>query len=343
MSKNILITGGAGFIGSNFVKYIFQNYPDYSITVLDNLTYAGNIDNIPEKIKNDSRFTFWYGNIRNGELVSELMKSTDTVVHFAAESHVARSIFDNAIFFETDVLGTQVLINSLLKHSKSVERFIHISTSEVYGTALEAPMTEDHPLNPTTPYASAKTGADRLVYSYWVTYDIPAVIIRPFNTYGPNQHLEKAIPRFITSALMNEPLTIHGSGQNTRDWNYVEDLCRALDKVMHANLAKVKGQVFNIGTGQDISIRAIAEMVIDKLNKPKSLLTYMEDRPGQVLRHISSSEKVAKALGWKAQTNFETGLSRTIKWYQENPAWWKKLLWMRSVPTRTKDGKIEYY
>jgi dTDP-glucose 4,6-dehydratase len=341
--KTILTTGGAGFIGSNFVKYIFRNYSDYKIIVLDNLTYAGNIENIPEKIKSDSRFTFWYGNIRNAELVNELMQSADVVIHFAAESHVARSIFDNAIFFETDVLGTQVMINSVLKHSDSVERFIHISTSEVYGTALQVPMNEDHPLNPTTPYASAKAGADRLVYSYWATYDVPAVIIRPFNMYGPNQHLEKAIPRFITSAIRDEPLTIHGSGENTRDWNYVEDLCRALDKIMHISLDKVKGQVFNIGTGRDLSINAIAELIIEKLNKPKSLITYMGDRPGQVQRHITSAEKAVKVLGWKPQVDFETGLSRTIEWYQQNTEWWKKLLWMRSVPTRTKEGKIEYY
>jgi len=215
--KTILVTGGAGFIGSNFVRYLFEAYPDLHITVLDALTYAGNMDSIPENIRNDARFDFWYGNVRNGELVNKLVPESDVVIHFAAESHVARSIFDNTVFFETDVLGTQVVANAVLRHVDSVERFIHISTSEVYGTALQIPMTEEHPLNPCTPYASAKTGADRLVYSYWVTYKIPAIIVRPFNTYGPNQHLEKVIPRFITSALQDEPLTIHGSGQNTRD------------------------------------------------------------------------------------------------------------------------------
>lgn len=339
----ILVTGGAGFIGSNFVKHIFENYPGYHITVLDALTYAGNTDNIPERIKNNSRFSFWYGNVRNGEMVNELVSKSDIVIHFAAESHVARSIFDNTIFFETDVLGTQVVANAVLKHYDSVERFIHISTSEVYGTALEIPMTEEHPLNPTSPYASAKVGADRLVYSYWRTYHIPAIIIRPFNNYGPNQHLEKVIPRFITSTLLGEPLTIHGPGENTRDWTYVQDLCQALDKVMHISLDKVKGQVINIGTGREVAIKAIADVILGKLNKPKGLITHIGDRPGQVKRHVSSTEKAFQILGWKAETDFDHGITKVIEWYQQNPSWWQKLLWMRRVPIKTRDGRIEYH
>src|SRR3989338_9627048 len=174
--KTLLITGGAGFIGSNFVKFIYNKYPDYRITVLDALTYAGNTDNFLDSMKDNSLFVFWYGNVRNGELVDELVSQSDVVIHFAAESHVARSIFDNMIFYETDVLGTQVVANSVLKYNGKIERFIHISSSEVYGTALNEPMAEEHPLNPKTPYASAKAGADRLVYSYWATYDIPAII-----------------------------------------------------------------------------------------------------------------------------------------------------------------------
>ena len=343
MAKTILVTGGAGFIGSNFVKYIFDNHPGYRIIVLDALTYAGNIENLPEKIKNDSRFSFWYGNVRNADLVGSLISGADVVFHLAAESHVARSIFDNAIFFETDVLGTQTIANAVLKNLDSVERFIHISTSEVYGTALETPMTEEHPLNPASPYAGAKVGADRLVYSYWVTYDIPAIIVRPFNNYGPNQHLEKVIPRFITSALLDEPLTVHGSGENTRDWVYVEDVCQALDKVMHRDMDKVKGEVINIGTGRDTAVMAIAEMVLDILGKPKSLITRIGDRPGQVSRHVSSTDKGLRVLGWQAQTDFQVGLARTIEWYQQNRDWWQKLLWMRHVPIKTRDGKIEYH
>lgn len=341
--KTLLITGGAGFIGSNFVRYLFDNYPDYNIIVLDALTYAGNTDNIPDNIKKDARFSFWYGNVRNGELVNELVAKSDVVFHFAAESHVARSIFDNAIFFETDVLGTQVIANAVLKHQDDVERFVHISTSEVYGTALETPMTEEHPLNPTTPYAGAKAGADRLVYSYWVTYEIPAIIIRPFNNYGPNQHLEKVIPRFITSALLDEPLTIHGSGASARDWVYVDDVCQALDKVIHTGLDKVKGEVINIGTGKDVAVKAIAEMVLDILGKPGSLLTQVGDRPGQVKMHVSSTEKASRVLGWRAKTDFAEGLARAIEWYRQNPDWWQKLLWMRHVPIKTRDGKVEYH
>jgi dTDP-glucose 4,6-dehydratase len=343
MPKSILVTGGAGFIGSHFVKHIFRNYPGCRVTVLDYLTYAGNIENIPDNIKGDSRFSFWYGNIRNGDLVNDLMRNVDTVVHFAAESHVARSIYDNTIFFETDVLGTQVLANSALKHSGNIERFIHISTSEVYGTALTSPMSEDHPLNPTTPYAAAKAGADRLIYSYGVTYNLPVVIIRPFNAYGANQHLEKVIPRFITGAIMDEPLVVHGSGENTRDWNYVDDICRAVDKVVHASINDVKGQVFNIGTGRDISVKMIADMILTQLGKPRSLVAYMEDRPGQVQRHIADAAKATKILDWRPEVDFGTGLAKTIVWYQNNPDWWKKLLWMRSVPTRTVDGKVVYH
>ena len=341
--RTILVTGGLGFMGSNFVRYMFETYPGYRILLLDAMTYAGNVDNIPDDIRRDSRFEFWYGNVTNGELVNELVSRTDVVVHFAAESHVSRSIFDNALFFQTDVLGTQVVANAVLKHQDSVERFIHISTSEVYGPALEVPMTEDHPLNPASPYASAKAGADRLVYSYWVTYNIPAIVVRPFNNYGPNQHLEKAIPRFITNALMDEPLTVHGSGENTRDWLHVSDLCRALDKLMHVELNKVKGEVFNIGTGRDVAVRTIAEAVLDRLNKPRSLISYMTDRPAQIAKHVSSTDKASRILEWRAETGFDEGLSRTLKWYEQNPGWWQRQLWMRHVPMKTRERRTEYY
>ena len=340
MGKTVLITGGAGFIGSNLVRYLFENYPGDQIIVLDALTYAGNLDNIPEEIRSDTRFTFWYGNIKNGQLVNELVSQSDVVIHFAAETHVARSIFDNTIFFETDVLGTQVVANAALRSVESMERFIHISTSEVYGTAAKVPMSEEHPLNPTNPYASAKTGADRLVNSYWLTYEIPAIIIRPFNTYGPNQHLEKVIPRFITSALMDESLTVHGSGQNTRDWLFVDDLCQALDLVMHADLATVKGKVINFGTGVDTSVHAIAKTILDKLGKSRSLLTFSQERPGQIRRHVSSTAKAWEALGWKAKTDLDHGLDQTIHWYQENPDWWRRLIWMRQVPIKLRDGTV---
>ena len=335
--KTILVTGGAGFMASNFVRYILNKYQDYHVLVLDALTYAGNMDNIPD----DPRLEFWYGNVRNAELVGTLVAQSDIVIHFAAETHVTRSIYDNLIFFETDVLGTHSIANAILK-SGSVERLIHISTSEVYGTAVKDVMDEEHPLMPMSPYASAKVGADRLVYSYGITYDIPAVIIRPFNNYGPRQHLEKVVPRFITSCLLDELLTVHGDGSARRDWLFVEDLCRALDATMHAG-KEVNGQVINIGTGCDIDIKTIAEIIVDKMGKPRSLITYIGDRPGQVFRHTSSTDKAKSILGWKAETNFKNGIDKTIKWYRNNPEWWRKSLWMRKVPMVTKDGKKEFH
>lgn len=341
--KSIFITGGAGFIGSNFVRYLFEHYPHYKVVVLDALTYAGNPENIPEDIKTSDRFKFWYGNVNNLALVNNLVASADMVIHFAAESHVARSIFDNRLFYETDVLGTQAVANAVLAHDTRVERFIHISTSEVYGSAVSDVMSEEHPLNSSTPYASAKAGADRLVYSYWKTYSIPAVILRPFNNYGAYQHLEKVIPRFITNAILDEPLTIHGDGHNSRDWIYVEDVCQAIDRAMHCDMDKAKGEVINIGTGRDFDVLTIAHMVLDKMNKPESLITHVSDRPGQVKRHISSTSKAENLLGWQAKTPFERGLDKTIDWYCTNREWWSKMVWMRYVPILMKDGKIEMH
>src|SRR5712692_6786858 len=250
--KTVLVTGGAGFIGSNFVNHLYTTYPDYRILVLDLLTYAGSVDNLPADFKGahaSGRMEFWYGDVRNASLAESLVKRSDVVVHFAAETHVTRSIFDNYHFFETDVLGTQTIANAVLRCSDRVERFVHISTSEVYGTARSELMSEDHPLMPLSPYASAKAGADRLVYSYWATYDLPAVIVRPFNNYGPRQHLEKVVPRFITGCLLNEPLRVHGDGSAQRDWTHIEDTCEALDRIIHGDRDAIVGQVINLGTG----------------------------------------------------------------------------------------------
>ena len=340
--KTILITGGAGFIGSNFLEYIFRKYPDYHIIVLDALTYAGSPDNIPDDIKSSKRFEFWYGNVTNGDLMSQLVGRSDIVVHFAAESHVARSIFDNKIFYETDVLGTQAVANAVSR-KKDIDRFIHISTSEVYGTAHTAPMTEEHPLNPLSPYASAKAGADRLVYSYIASYKIPACILRPFNQYGPKQHLEKVIPRFITSALLEEPLTVHGNGNAFRDWLYVQDTCERIDKVLHAPIEKIQGEVFNLGSGFELDVLSIAKLVLQILKKPDDLISHIGNRPGQVDRHISSTSKASEVLGIKPGRSFEDGLEQTIAWYRDHRAWWEKLLWMRHVPIITESGKVEYH
>ncbi|MHB8880761.1 MAG: dTDP-glucose 4,6-dehydratase [Thermodesulfovibrionales bacterium] len=341
--KTVLVTGGAGFIGSNFIGHIFHRYPDYKIAVLDALTYAGNIENIPAEIRDSGRFEFWYGSLNNLDLVDDLVERSQIVVHFAAETHVARSLYLNRVFFETDVMGTQAIANAILKHPDSVERFVHISTSEVYGTALREPMDEDHPLNPTTPYAAAKAGADRLVSSYVESYGIPGVIIRPFNNYGSHQHLEKVIPRFITSALLKEPLTVHGDGSAARDWLFVEDTAEAIDRVMHADLELVRGQVYNLGTGVSISVLEIARKISAIFGLDDSYLTYMEERFGQVQNHISSTEKAEKQLGFRAATTFDEGLLKTVEWYRNNRGFWEKQMAMRKVPVKNKAGEIVWY
>jgi dTDP-glucose 4,6-dehydratase len=344
VAKTWLITGGAGFIGSNFVHHIYGRHPDDRILVLDLLTYAGSVDNLPVGfLSNDGRLAFHYGNVCNAALVDSLVAQADVVVHFAAETHVTRSIYDNHHFFETDVLGTQVVANAVLQHRSRVERFIHISTSEVYGTALTELMSEDHPLLPLSPYAAAKAGADRLVYSYWATYDLPAVIVRPFNNYGPRQHLEKAIPRFITSCLMDEPLRVHGEGSAMRDWTYVEDTCDAIARIAECDLATVRGQVINVGQAESLSVDAIARAILRKMGKPESLLTYIGNRPGQVFRHTCDATRAKALLGWTPAVTIEQGLDRTIGWYLHNRTTWQKQLWMREIPIVTAGGNKELH
>lgn len=337
--ESILITGGAGFIGSNFVRAFMQRYPRIHVHVLDALTYAGNTQNFAPDIHENSRFHFWYGNVCNPGIVGDIIEQVDTVIHFAAESHVARSIYDNAVFFQTDVIGTQVVANQVLRHRKRIKRFIHISTSEVYGTAAMEPMAEDHPLNPVTPYAAAKCGADRLIYSYVTTYDIPAVIIRPFNQYGPYQHLEKCVPRFVTSALDGSPITIHGDGHAARDWVYVTDTCEALLKALEAPLDAIMGEVINIGTGIATDVVTIAQKVIDLNRNPLQPVEHIEDRPGQVDLHISSTDKAKRLLGWEATTDLDTGLEQTMDWYAAHEEWWRAGEWMKNVTLTLAGGK----
>lgn len=343
MQKTVLLTGAAGFIGSNLLHYLFDKYPDYRFLILDALTYAGQQSNFTPALTESPRFEFWYGDVTNPYIVGDLMRRADLVVHLAAETHVARSIFDNTKFFHTDVIGTQTLMNALLK-CPNVERFIHISTSEVYGTAETEPMDEEHPLNPRSPYAGAKAGADRLVYSYWAHVDLPCVIIRPFNNYGPRQHLEKMTPRFITSALKGKPLTVHGNGDAKRDWVYVQDHCEAIDKALHIeDFDKIKNQVINIGSGEAHSVSEIAGIILQEIGASEELLTHIGDRPGQVKLHIASTEKARRLLGWETRTDLKEGIRKTIQWYRENEKWWENLLWMTQVPIRTAEGKIEMH
>lgn len=341
--KKILITGAAGFIGSNVLEYLFKKYDTYDFTVLDALTYAGNLKNFPPEIRDSKRFRFIYDDIKNASIVDKLVSEADIVLHFAAETHVTRSIYDNVKFFETDVLGTQAVANAVYHHKDTIERFVHISTCEVYGQALTKKMDEDHPLNPHSPYAAAKAGADRLVYSYFVTYAIPAIIVRPFNIYGPRQHLEKAIPRFITSAILNEPLTVHGTGKPERDYMYVDDLSRAIDLLLHAPIAKVKGQIFNIGSGKAISILKIAKLITKYMKIPESQIHFVKDRPGQVSTFACDFGKFNKLFGWKPEIDFEDGLKRTIEWYKNNKEVWKQQTWLRSVPIMMPDGTVELH
>ncbi|MCK9283048.1 MAG: GDP-mannose 4,6-dehydratase [Rhodocyclaceae bacterium] len=341
--KTILITGGAGFIGSNFVRHLYERYPGYRIIVLDALTYAGSVQNLPQGSFDSDRFEFWYGNVLNADLVDSLVSRSDLVFHFAAESHVTRSIFDNRLFFETDVLGTQVVSNAVLRNRDRVELFVHISTSEVYGTAESDLMDETHPLNPMSPYAAAKCGADRLVYSYWQTYQLPAVIVRPFNNFGPYQHLEKVVPRFITSCILGEPLTVHGDGSARRDFLHVADHCEALDRIMHVERSKVIGQVLNLGTRADVSVLEIAQAVKRLMADRLSELQFIGNRPGQVFRHTCDAAKASRLLDWTPKLSFEEGLRQTIDWYVANEVWWQPQRWMRHIPIVTADGKRELH
>jgi dTDP-glucose 4,6-dehydratase len=319
-TKRVLVTGGAGFIPSNFIRHLLAKTP-YDVVSLDALTYAGNLENLADVMSHE-RLSFVQGDIRDAALVREVVANVDAIVNAAAESHVEKSIRDGGSqFVRTNVEGTQILLDAI--RETPVERFILISSSEVYGTAVSDPMDESHPLNPRSPYAGTKAGADRLAYSYFVTYELPIVIVRPFNNYGPRQHPEKVIPRFITQALQDEPLTVHGDGHATRDWLYVDDDAEAIEAVIEAPLDSIAGEVLNLATGVDISINDIADKVLDTLGKPRSLKEHIPERPGQVDRHIGSTEKARALTGWHARTPFDEGLARTVAWYRENEAWWK--------------------
>jgi dTDP-glucose 4,6-dehydratase len=323
LSKRVLVTGGAGFIPSNFIRHLLAKTP-YEVVSLDALTYAGNVENLADVMSHE-RLSFVHGDICDVDLVRDVVANVDVIVNAAAESHVEKSITDGGSeFVRTNVEGTQILLDAI--REAPVERFILISSSEVYGTAESDPMDEDHPLNPRSPYAATKAGADRLAYSYFVTYDLPIVVVRPFNNYGPRQHPEKVIPRFITQALRDEPLTIHGDGHASRDWLYVDDDAEAIEAVIETPIDRVAGEVLNVATGIDISVNDIAEQVLAALGKPASLKAHVPERPGQVDRHIGSTDKMHALTDWRARTSFDEGLARTVEWYRENEAWWKGIL-----------------
>jgi len=327
--KRILVTGGAGFISSNVVRHLLDTTP-YEVVSLDALTYAGNLDNLEEVLSHE-RLSFVHGDIRDADLVRKVVAEVDVIVNAAAESHVEKSIEEGASeFVTTNVEGTQILLDAM--RATPLERFILISSSEVYGTAESDPMDECHPLNPRSPYAATKAGADRLAYSYFVTYDLPIVILRPFNNYGARQHPEKVLPQFITSALAGRPLTIHGDGHASRDWLFVDDDAEAIEAAIAADLDLVAGEVINVATGVDISVNEIADLVLDALGKPASLKVNVSERMGQVDRHIGSTEKAKRLLGWEARTSFADGLERTVAWYRQNEAWWRGVLERSETP-----------
>lgn len=311
----LLVTGGAGFIGSNFVQYILEKYPNYEVVNLDALTYAGSRDNLKEVVDNP-RHKFVQGRIEDGKLVHELMAGIDVVINFAAESHVDRSIVEPQIFIKTNVLGTQVLLDVAMR--QKVKLFYQISTDEVYGALeLDSPgkFTEESPLRPNSPYAASKAAADLLVQAYHRTYGLPAVISRCSNNYGPRQHPEKLIPTVILNALQDKPIPIYGDGLYVRDWIHVLDHCGAIDLIMHKG--KI-GEVCNIGTDNEWANIELARKILQIMDKPEDLLQFVPDRPGHDRRYAVSSDKAKRELDWKPLTLFDHGLTTTVLWYSKD-------------------------
>ena len=314
----LLITGGCGFIGSNFIRNMLEKYPDYQITNLDKLTYAGNPDNLKD-IESDPNYTFVKGDICDTDVVSKVMQDVDQVIHFAAESHVDRSIEDGAVFVRTNVLGTNTLLQGALDND--VERFIHVSTDEVYGSIKEGSFSEMDDLKPSSPYSSSKAGSDLLAMSYYTTYDLPVTITRCTNNFGPYQYPEKLIPLFITNLMNNRKVPVYGSGMNVRDWIHVDDHCSGIDFVLNNGNT---GEVYNIGGGSELTNLDITHRILAALDKDESMIEYVEDRKGHDFRYSLDCNKLKK-MGWKPNYDFDTALNSTIAWYVNNRWWWEPL------------------
>ncbi len=315
----ILVTGGAGFIGSNFIRFILNKYPDYKIINLDKLTYCGNLDNLKD-VENNSRYRFVKGDISDEKIVNELVKDVDVVINFAAESFVDKSINEAKDFITTNICGTFCLLEAAKKNK--INRYIQISTDEVYGSIEKGSFKETDNLKPSSPYSSSKASADLLAYSYWVTFNLPAIITRSSNNFGPYQFPEKVIPLFVTNALKNQPLPLYGDGMNVRDWLYVLDHCRAIDLVLHKG--KI-GEIYNIGGENEITNVQLTKMILEILDKPTELIKPVEDRLGHDRRYAVDCTKIKKELGWQPQENFQQLLVETINWYKTNEEWWGKL------------------
>ena len=313
---NILVTGGAGFIGSNFVRYMVEKYSDYHIINLDALTYCGNLENLKD-IEDKDNYTFVKGDIRDKAIVDELVEKSDYVINFAAESHVDRSIADPEIFIKSNVLGTQVLLNAAKEHG--VEKYIQISTDEVYGTLGKTGyFTEDTPLQPNSPYSASKAGGDLIARAYHETFGLPVNITRCSNNYGPYQFPEKLIPLMISNALEDKKLPVYGDGKNVRDWLHVHDHCSAIDLVLHD--AK-PGEVYNIGGNNEKQNIEIVKLILGELGKDESLIEFVTDRLGHDRRYAIDSTKIQEELSWKPEYTFEVGIRKTIQWYLDNQDW----------------------
>ena len=319
--KNILVTGGAGFIGANFVHYVLDRYPDYHVIVYDKLTYAGNLDNLLP-LNANPRYHFIRGDICDAAAVAAAIRrhNVDTIVNFAAETHVDRSIMDPDAFIQTDVYGTYVLLEAARQFG--LERYHQISTDEVYGHVPEGHASrETDNLAPRSPYAASKASADLMVNAYFVTYNLPVTITRGANNIGPYQYPEKVVPLFTTNAIDEEPLPIYGDGRQKRDYQYVGDHCAAIDLVLHRG---VIGEAYNVGTGEEMENLHMAEILLDELRRPRDLLVHVRDRPGHDRRYSLNVDKI-KALGWQPEHTPEQAIRKTVRWYVENEWWWRKI------------------
>lgn len=319
----ILVTGGAGFIGSNFIRHLIANYPDYRIVNLDKLTYAGNLENLAA-VWDNPRHRFVKGDIADSSRLDNIFKEgLDAVVNFAAESHVDRSIIDSQPFIHTNVVGTLALLEAARRHPAKTGRFLQVSTDEVYGSlSLGVAARETSPLSPSSPYAASKAAADLLALAYFRTYGLPVVIARSSNNYGPYQFPEKLIPLMVTNALADLPLPVYGDGKNIRDWLYVEDNCRALAAIM---VSGTPGEIYNVGTEELKTNLEVLEFILCNLSKPRTLITYVADRPGHDRRYALDCGKIRGELGWEPRISFEAGMEMTIDWYVKNQDWWQKI------------------
>ncbi|MEN6292506.1 MAG: dTDP-glucose 4,6-dehydratase [Methanobacterium sp.] len=318
--RKILITGGAGFIGSNFVRYMLDKYGDYKIVNLDSLTYCGNLENL-RGIEDNPNYTFCKGDITDKDLVFKITSDVDYIVNFAAESHVDRSIEDPEIFIKSNVLGTQVLLDAAKEYG--IKKYLQVSTDEVYGSLGKTGyFREDTPLAPNSPYSASKASADLMVRAYNKTFDLPVNITRCSNNYGPYQFPEKLIPLMISNALENKPLPVYGDGLNVRDWLHVYDHCSAIDLVLHRG--KI-GEIYNIGGNNEKKNIEIVKLILQNLNKPESLINFVKDRLGHDRRYAIDSRKIQNELGWTPKYTFETGIAETIQWYLDNKEWWERI------------------